>query len=128
VQGEGDLGLAAHLGLLLSIGVIIRTGVTTFHYVHCSFKDPWLISMENVEDEVATSHLLANGADKVSLRAWIKVDGSLNRRALDRFLGSILIVIMSWPGCTLANLANKITPALPPSHVHELVQVSNTNL
>ena len=34
----------------------------------------------------------------VSIKPWIRVDGSLNRRVLDRLLGAMLGVIMQTPG------------------------------
>jgi len=92
--------------------------VTTFHYVHSLFKAPWLIVSNKSDPTSSNSKQLF-----VAIRPWIRVDGSINRRALDRYLGSALIFIISWPGCTLANLASRITPALQPCHVLELVQV-----
>ena len=37
----------------------------------------------------------------VSIKPWIRVDGSLNRRVLDRLLGAMLGVIMQTPGLGL---------------------------
>ena len=34
----------------------------------------------------------------VSVKPWIRVDGTLNRRVLDRLLGAMLGVIMQTPG------------------------------
>jgi hypothetical protein len=117
-QGAGELNLAVHLGLLTSIGVIIRTGVTTFHYVHSSFKAPWLINSKSDKDSADGDQIF------VAIRPWIRLDGSINRRALDRFIGSVLMFIICAPGCTLTYLIDKIAPALLPCHVRELVQVN----
>merc|ERR1719186_1931474 len=57
----------------------------------------------------------------VNVRPWIRVDGSLNRRVLDRLLGAVLGTIMQWPGQTLLTTLSRFSPALQPHHSRELV-------
>eukprot|EP00092_Neocalanus_flemingeri_P000749 GFUD01000793.1.p1 GENE.GFUD01000793.1~~GFUD01000793.1.p1 ORF type:complete len:1909 (+),score=561.12 GFUD01000793.1:540-5729(+) len=59
----------------------------------------------------------------VTIRPWIRVDGTLNRRVLDRLLGAMLGVVMQWPGQTVSALLARFSPALQPAHSRELVTV-----
>merc|ERR1719186_2480810 len=45
----------------------------------------------------------------VNVRPWIRVDGSLNRRVLDRLLGAVLGTIMQWPGQTLLTTLSRFS-------------------
>jgi len=57
----------------------------------------------------------------VTIRPWIRVDGTLNRRVLDRLLGAMLGVVMQWPGQTVSVLLARFSPAVQPAHSRELV-------
>lgn len=57
----------------------------------------------------------------------MKIDGSLNRRVLDRLLGAILSQILLKPGCSIYQVAERFHPALQPYQCRELVEVHNTN-
>ena len=59
----------------------------------------------------------------VVIKPWIRVDGTLNRRVLDRLLGAMLGVIMQTPGLTVASLMQRFTPAIQPIHCRELVMI-----
>jgi len=59
----------------------------------------------------------------VSIKPWIRVDGSLNRRVLDRLLGAMLGVIMQTPGMTMSSLMQRFSPAIQPSHCRELITI-----
>ncbi|KAK9512897.1 hypothetical protein O3M35_001209 [Rhynocoris fuscipes] len=59
----------------------------------------------------------------ISVRPWFRVDGTLNRRVLDRLLGTILGHCLSVPGITIKNLQKRFTPALQPVHTLELVDI-----
>ncbi|KAK3919691.1 General transcription factor 3C polypeptide 1 [Frankliniella fusca] len=60
---------------------------------------------------------------RVSIRPWIRVDGSVNRRVLDRLLGSVLGYCMSEPGCSLERVGERFSPALQPFHSRELCEI-----
>lgn len=53
---------------------------------------------------------------------WIRVNGSLNRRVLDKYLGTILLYCVENPGLTIYKLCTRFY-FLTPVHVRELVQV-----
>ena len=57
------------------------------------------------------------------LRPWVRVDGTLNRRVLDRTLGAILGYIMQRPGLLISAICERFGPALPPQHCRELVEL-----
>lgn len=59
----------------------------------------------------------------VTIRPWIRVDGTLNRRVLDRLLGAMLGVVMQQPGQTVSLLLARFSPALQPAHSRELVRL-----
>lgn len=61
---------------------------------------------------------------KVVIKPWIHVDGSLNRRVLDRMMGAILSYCIKHPGVMLNKIQNRFIPALQPFHTRELVEVS----
>lgn len=62
---------------------------------------------------------------RVVMKPWIRVDGVLNRRVLDRMLGAVLTYCLTHPGVILAKVQNRFSPALQPFHTRELVEVSN---
>merc|ERR1719244_2142562 len=57
----------------------------------------------------------------VKIRPWVKVDGTLNRRVLDRLLGAVLGAVMQQPGSILSSLTARFSPALQPAHARELL-------
>ncbi|XP_054279271.1 general transcription factor 3C polypeptide 1-like [Macrosteles quadrilineatus] len=60
---------------------------------------------------------------RVCVRPWIRINGSLNRRVLDKFLSSILGHVMIHPLCSLKNIQERFTPAFQPHHTRELVEM-----
>ncbi|KOC70674.1 General transcription factor 3C polypeptide 1 [Habropoda laboriosa] len=60
---------------------------------------------------------------RVAIKPWIRIDGVLNRRVLDRMLGSILSYCLTHPGIALTKIQNRFVPALQPCHTRELVEV-----
>lgn len=69
--------------------------------------------------------LNANPSEEVSvaIKPWIHVDGSLNRRVLDRMMGAILSYCIKHPGVMLNKIQNRFIPALQPFHTRELVEI-----
>ena len=61
----------------------------------------------------------------VMVKPWIRIDGSLNRRVLDRLLGAVLSYIQQKPGGTVLELSERFHPALQPFQVRELLEVSD---
>lgn len=59
----------------------------------------------------------------VCMRPWIRVNGSLNRRVLDKFLSSVLGHVMLVPLCSLRIVQERFSPAFQPHHTRELVEV-----
>ncbi|XP_046395465.1 general transcription factor 3C polypeptide 1 isoform X2 [Ischnura elegans] len=60
---------------------------------------------------------------KVLIKPWIRVDGSINRRVFDRFLGAVLGHIVLNPGITVKDVGERFIPALQPFHTRELVEI-----
>lgn len=59
------------------------------------------------------------------MKPWIRIDGVLNRRVLDRMLGSVLSYCLTHPGIALTKVQNRFVPVLQPCHTRELVEVIN---
>uniref|UniRef100_A0A6A7FY16 General transcription factor 3C polypeptide 1-like n=1 Tax=Hirondellea gigas TaxID=1518452 RepID=A0A6A7FY16_9CRUS len=59
----------------------------------------------------------------ISLRPWIRICGSLNRRVLDRMLGTVLFRVLEQPGVSGVKVAEQLAPALLPVHVFELLHM-----
>ena len=59
---------------------------------------------------------------KILSRPWVKVTGLLNKRILDFFLTSIFCHIMTYPGLSVAKIAEHFQPAIQPFHTRELVE------
>ena len=49
---------------------------------------------------------------QVSLRPWVRLDGTFNRRVLDRLLASILGHMMLYPGITISSLTDRFSPGI----------------
>ena len=60
---------------------------------------------------------------KVVIKPWIRIDGVLNRRVLDRMLGAVLCYCIEKPGISLTAIQNRFTPAIQPYHTRELIEV-----
>ncbi|XP_033321902.2 general transcription factor 3C polypeptide 1 [Megalopta genalis] len=60
---------------------------------------------------------------KVIIKPWIRIDGVLNRRVLDRMLGSILLYCLTHPGIPLSKIQNRFLPVLQPCHTRELIEL-----
>jgi len=59
----------------------------------------------------------------VSMRPWVRIHGSLNRRVLDRMLGTVLFTVMENPGVCGNDVARKLCPAIQPVHIFELLSM-----
>eukprot|EP00095_Tigriopus_kingsejongensis_P011852 maker-scaffold493_size155937-snap-gene-0.21 protein:Tk11852 transcript:maker-scaffold493_size155937-snap-gene-0.21-mRNA-1 annotation:"general transcription factor 3c polypeptide 1" len=59
----------------------------------------------------------------IRLRPWLRIDGTLNRRVLDRLLGAVLGQIMQYPGETLAMIFRRFSPALQPVQIKDLLEI-----
>ncbi|XP_072745802.1 general transcription factor 3C polypeptide 1 [Anoplolepis gracilipes] len=60
---------------------------------------------------------------KVVIKPWIRIDGVLNRKVLDRMLGAVLSYCLLHPGLTMAKVQSRFVPALQPFHTRELVEI-----
>ncbi len=83
-------------------------------------------SLKNEDDVLSCSSKIDWGkVEEVSFmaRPWLRVDGTLNRRVLDRLLGAVLGAAMQCPGRSAHMLCEAFTPALQPMHCRELVDV-----
>ncbi|XP_014229864.1 general transcription factor 3C polypeptide 1 [Trichogramma pretiosum] len=60
---------------------------------------------------------------KVVIKPWIRIDGVVNRRVLDRMLGAILCYCMEKPGLPLSEVQNRFSPAIQPYHTRELIEI-----
>ncbi|CAL4088885.1 unnamed protein product, partial [Meganyctiphanes norvegica] len=57
----------------------------------------------------------------IGVRPWVRLNGTLNRRVLDRLLGAVLSLVMERPGVSGYDIGCKFSPALLPAHCHELL-------
>ncbi|XP_076652647.1 general transcription factor 3C polypeptide 1 [Halictus rubicundus] len=67
--------------------------------------------------------LAAKEEIKVVIKPWIRIDGVLNRRVLDRMLGAVLLYCLTHPGVALTKIQNRFLPVLQPCHTRELVEI-----
>lgn len=56
-------------------------------------------------------------------KPWIRIDGMVNRKVLDRMLGAVLSYCLLHPGLLMTKVQARFTPALQPFHTRELVEV-----
>lgn len=57
----------------------------------------------------------------VLVRPWVRLNGCLNRRVMDRMLGAILSHVMENPGISGRQISKRFWPALQPAHTYELL-------
>nr|XP_045612135.1 general transcription factor 3C polypeptide 1-like isoform X1 [Procambarus clarkii] len=57
----------------------------------------------------------------VAVRPWVRLNGTLNRRVLDRMLGAVLSLVMERPGISGRDIVCRFSPALQPAHTHDLL-------
>ncbi|PSN39178.1 hypothetical protein C0J52_14051 [Blattella germanica] len=72
---------------------------------------------------LATAKEVERAVQSLDLRPWVRVDGSVNRRVLDRILGAVLGHCMYMPGASIQAVADHFTPALQPFQVRELIEI-----
>jgi len=87
--------------------------------------------LKNPQTAARLTREVSEAADKINwddmeevlvhIRPWVRVDGSLNRRVIDRLLGAVLGAVMQHPGSILATLTARFSPALQPTHAKELI-------
>ena len=58
----------------------------------------------------------------VLMRPWVRLNGCINRRVLDCFLGSVLSFVMETPGIRIKAVGQKFWPALQPVQTYELLE------
>ncbi|XP_020291475.1 general transcription factor 3C polypeptide 1 isoform X2 [Pseudomyrmex gracilis] len=59
----------------------------------------------------------------VVTKPWIRIDGLLNRKVLDRMLGAVLSYCLLHPGLLMTKVQTRFSPALQPFHTRELVEI-----
>jgi len=89
------------------------------------------ISVHQKSRNIQVNHEVSEASQKINwdemeeilvqIRPWIRIDGSLNRRVLDRLLGAVLGAVMQNPGSLLCSLTTRFSPALQPVHARELI-------
>lgn len=55
----------------------------------------------------------ASSSFQLLIKPWIRVNGSLNRRVLDRWMGVFVVHCISHPGITLERLARRFNLFVP---------------
>ncbi|XP_063842783.1 general transcription factor 3C polypeptide 1-like isoform X2 [Scylla paramamosain] len=58
----------------------------------------------------------------VAVRPWVRLNGTLNRRVVDRLLGAVLCLVMERPGVSGRDIVCRFSPALQPAHTHDLLE------
>ncbi|XP_050686374.1 general transcription factor 3C polypeptide 1-like isoform X2 [Eriocheir sinensis] len=58
----------------------------------------------------------------VAVRPWVRLNGTLNRRVVDRLLGAALCLVMERPGISGRDIVCRFSPALQPAHTHDLLE------
>lgn len=81
------------------------------------------IEADNTEKQISN---ILKSKDILQMRPcpWIRVNGSLNRRVLDRWLNAILLYCMSVPGCKITALCTRFKFLFPVT-LFELLEVRN---
>lgn len=58
----------------------------------------------------------------IRIQPWIRVNGSLNRRVLDKWMGTLLMYCISHTGSTIMKIATRFN-VLQPTQVRILLEV-----
>lgn len=113
------------LRLLTDSRIVLRLGTSQARFVHFDHKSSWLVKSDRLlrldreklpkalppryKGKHLVSKVSASDPNKLRLllSPWIRLDGSLNRRVLDRWLGSVLSTILDEPGMSLQELATR---------------------
>ncbi|XP_076298615.1 general transcription factor 3C polypeptide 1 isoform X2 [Lasioglossum baleicum] len=82
-----------------------------------------LMPQRDISRAVKQFDLTTKEEIKVVIKPWIRIDGVLNRRVLDRMLGAVLLYCLTHPGVALSKIQNRFLPALQPCHTRELVEI-----
>ncbi|XP_012153954.1 general transcription factor 3C polypeptide 1 isoform X2 [Megachile rotundata] len=82
-----------------------------------------LLPQKDISRAVKQLDLNTKQEVKVVMKPWIRIDGVLNRRVLDRMLGSVLSYCLTHPGIALSKLQNRFIPVLQPFHTRELAEM-----
>ncbi|XP_069672695.1 general transcription factor 3C polypeptide 1 [Periplaneta americana] len=82
-----------------------------------------ITTAQEVEKAVQTLDLSASEKIHVAIRPWVRVDGTLNRRVLDRMLGAVLGHSMYMPGSSIKDITDYFMPALQPFQTRELIEI-----
>nr|XP_053655576.1 uncharacterized protein LOC128704454 [Cherax quadricarinatus] len=79
------------------------------------------VSKKNGENNPTSSNVTDYEEINVAVRPWVRLNGTLNRRVLDRLLGAVLSLVMERPGISGRDVVCRFSPALQPAHTHDLL-------
>lgn len=65
--------------------------------------------------------------DSIKIRPWTRLNLTINKESLEKYLNSVLSKIIVKPGIYLKTLKKDYYPILQPMHVRELVEVCILN-
>ncbi|XP_066992630.2 general transcription factor 3C polypeptide 1 [Anabrus simplex] len=82
-----------------------------------------VIQSGNMEKFIERIHFSDAEKIQVAIRPWVRINGSLNRRVVDRMLGAVLGHCMFKPGQSIKEIGQRFTPALQPFQIQELIEV-----
>lgn len=146
-SGTDDEAFERLLKFMMSELLVVRTGVASIRFVSALMAEPWLLKSFRMTRQVREANTDANAEDHSSfstttssadagteetetpdvilvvVRPWLKVDGNLNKRVMDKMLSSVLGYLVQNPGVSLARTMDKYKPALPPQQCWELVDI-----
>ncbi|XP_031843956.1 general transcription factor 3C polypeptide 1 isoform X2 [Nomia melanderi] len=86
-------------------------------------KRTGLLPQRDISRAVKQLDLTTKEEIRVAIKPWIRIDGVLNRRVLDRMLGAVLSYCLTHPGIALTKVQTRFLPALQPCHTRELVEI-----
>lgn len=135
------LSLKNVLDFLKAQSIVLQVGVSVIRYVHYEFKKPWLVHTDKLlrtdREKIDTKNITPSrwkgkaipkdneGKEqkkiKVLMAPWIRIDGSINRRVLDRWMSCFISTFIEEPGIKLSDLLLRIT-YLKPVEVSFLVE------
>ncbi|KZC03777.1 General transcription factor 3C polypeptide 1 [Dufourea novaeangliae] len=86
-------------------------------------KRTGLLPQRDISRAVKQLDLTTKEEIRLAIKPWIRIDGVLNRRVLDRMLGAVLSYCVTHPGIALTKVQSRFVPVLQPYHTRELVEI-----
>ncbi|XP_065165819.1 general transcription factor 3C polypeptide 1 isoform X2 [Atheta coriaria] len=110
-----------HLQHVIETGLVLRVGVCNHFFVHHNFRHSWSIYLHSENPQSDNIY----GGYRLRISPWIRIDGTVDDKILEKWMSIILSHCLSYPCITFNRLCTRFN-IIKPVDIYYLVEILQT--